>query len=245
MTFAVLEFVIGQFAGILALDDRQDAAAVVRVDACQPGFGRRIDHLGGIDATHHPPHARIEGGLGVEVVVPNPLPGALQGEVPAVFAFRQRGFGPLLLVDVDGLDDQVMQFAGFRVADGRCRDQHPDRIAGLGQIAALGAIVVGTSVFKLAHLGPRCGRIVGVNQIADAGRDVVVLAIAEQIVEGAVCVKQMAGWPDQEGGHGGVFQNSAEQCFAVPELERIALGNRLSHFHRDQISPNFVKTALL
>ena len=95
-------------------------------------------------------------------------------------------------------------------------------------IATLGAIIVGGSVLELAHLGPRSGRIVGVNQIVDAGLDMVVLAIAEQIVEGAIGVKQMARGPDQEGRHGGVIQNGAKQRFAVPELERIALGNRLS-----------------
>ena len=158
VAFAILELVVGQHrrypAALIASRMRSRSSGWTR---SSHSFGGRVDLLVGVDAAHDLPHARVERGLGVEVVVPDPLPGAFQGEVPAALAFGERGLGALLPVDIDRLDDRVVQVAGVLVAQRRGRDQHPDRLAVLLQIAPLGAIAVGRLVLQRLHLGVGVG----------------------------------------------------------------------------------------
>ena len=200
------------------------------MDALQPQFGGRVDLLVGTHAAHHPPHARIERGLGVEVVVPDALPGALQGEVPAVLAFGKRRFGALLPVDVDRLDDGVLRRAVLLVANGRSLDQHPDRLAVLLPIAALGVIVVAVPVQQIPELRRRGVGIVGIDQGVDTHVHRLIDVVAEQIVEGAIGIEQAAVWTDKEGRNRSVVQDTAKQFLAVPEPKR-AVSRACRHRH--------------
>ncbi len=89
VAFAILEFVDGDFARVLAIGDCPQALHIVRMDARQPGIDRGVHLLVGGHAAHDAPHARVEGGLGVEAVVPDPPARRPPGRSSSGSRFRQ------------------------------------------------------------------------------------------------------------------------------------------------------------
>src|SRR5581483_1120478 len=77
---AVLEGILFQFAGVLAIRLGGDPLAIVGMEPRQPCLARRIDLFVEADAAHLPPHRREERLPVAEVMVPDALPGAFQAK---------------------------------------------------------------------------------------------------------------------------------------------------------------------
>ena len=109
---AVLEGILFQLAGVLAISFVNDALTIVGMYPRQPGLARRVDRLVDADAAHLAPHGREEGRPVPKVVVPHALPGTFQREVPAALAFRERVLHTFAFGDIptnsDDTDDFVL-----------------------------------------------------------------------------------------------------------------------------------------
>ena len=106
MAFAILELMVGDLAGGETPFFLARVITILRMDPREPTLLRVSYGSVCIDAAHDLPHPGIKRRARPKVVIPYPLPGAFQREVPAAFGFRDRVVGLLLSVDVDDLDNQ-------------------------------------------------------------------------------------------------------------------------------------------
>ena len=68
-----------------------------------------IHLLVGRNAAHDAPHARIEHGVGADIVVPHALARAFERKVPAALRIGQRLLGLLLQLDIGDLHDEIVR----------------------------------------------------------------------------------------------------------------------------------------
>ncbi len=189
MTLAIFERVLRQLAGVLPGRFIDEAGHVVGVNARQPRIAGGIDLFVQADAAHLPPHRGEERRVILQVVIPDPLPSALEGEVPAPLAVGKGGLRPLLPIDVDRLHRQVPGLAGSLVDQRRRRGEHPDLAAALVEIAAFGAIAADLACRQRRGLFARLGRILRMDDLTNTEADDLVRGVAEKVAERPVGIE--------------------------------------------------------
>ena len=144
-------------------------------------------------------------------MVPDPLPGRFQREIPASLGVGERGLGALLAVDVDDLQDDVERVARVVAAQQGGRSQRPDG----GPIPVpqppFGAMLLGLAPEQAVEV-EHGGRVaVWMNEVAQPAAQQSLGLDAEHLGERAVRIEKPTIDTYQNHPDRGAFQDPAQQ----------------------------------
>ena len=231
MAFAIFELMVGDLAGGETPFFLACVIAILRVDPREPTLLRVVVGSFRIDAAHDLPHPRMKRRARPKVVVPHPLSGTLEREVPAAFGLGDRCVGLLLPVDIDDLDDQVERRCGvFPPHRGR-RGEAPEGAAVDPAIEAFGAIAVdlaadqGRDLFARAVDHPRS------DNISRTETDALGPRTAEHVGKGLIGIDNTTLRVDQRHADRRVLHDAAKYLPALREGDEFPGGNGLRLRH--------------